>query len=102
MASNPDPQSIVVECKLASEIVAAMNRLMPSLPPDVRARLNKIKLEYLTAYGLAGLQERVSGRTVAQVLMEYAPPTGLHAIEQGEREGVKYTLYNAPSDDRSA
>jgi hypothetical protein len=91
-----DPGDMVLSCTDRQRIVGAMNRIMPLLPPEIRRRLNAIKMSYLAAYGVEGLYDRVNGRSVAQVLAEYQEPAGLSMIAEGERDGVRFKLYDSP------
>ena len=49
------------------------------------------------AYGLERALDLIRGRSVAQVVVEYKP-TGVVPLEKGERDGLKFTLYDSPSD----
>jgi hypothetical protein len=90
-----NPETLIISCESPARIVGTMNAVMPQLAPDVRRRLNRIKLLYLQCYGEEGLYERANGRTVATILGEYvgADPT---PITSGEVEGVRYELYDVP------
>src|SRR5262245_29581609 len=91
-----DPLASVISCSDWRQIVAATNRVIVQLPLLVRRRLNAVFSNYLAAYGLEGVFERMNGRTVAQILKEYRPPADLDVVAQGQRGDVRYTLYDAP------
>ena len=82
MLTSPGPE----------EFVRAVNTFVPQLAPDVRRRFNTIKLVYLAEYGISGLYERMNGRTVTQVIAEFQG-TEPGVVAQGERDGVRFTLY---------
>jgi hypothetical protein len=92
----PESGDMVVLCSDYQQIVAVMNQIMPSLAPEVRRRLNTVKLAYLQAYGVKGLYDRVNGRSVAQVLAEYQEPQGRSVVAEGERDGDRFTLCDLP------
>jgi hypothetical protein len=72
------------------------SRIAARLPLDVKRKLVAVFRSYFAAYGLDGVYERLNGRTVAQVLDEYKQPDRPAVIAEGELDGVRYTLYDAP------
>jgi hypothetical protein len=92
-----NPNTALIACENWEELVPAMNRLGAALPWEDRRRLHAVFVSYLGAYGLDGAFDRMAGRTVAQVLAEYRPPPDVEVIAGGEREGVRYTLLEAPT-----
>jgi hypothetical protein len=80
------------------EFGASCGRVAASLSVDARRRLADVFTKYFAAYGLDGVHQRLNGRTVAQVLHEYKQPDLPPVIAEGERDGVRYTLYDAPPD----
>ena len=91
-----DPDTTVLYSENWEEIVGAVNQVARQLPPEVRGQFNTIKLHYLAAYDVRGLYDRVNGRTVTQVIAEYGDQEGPEVVEEGERDGVRYTLYERP------
>jgi hypothetical protein len=71
------------------------NRMLRELPVDFRLQLNSVFRSYWLAYGIEGVQERFNGRTVVQILAEYQPPSSEVVIASGERQGMRYTVYEA-------
>jgi hypothetical protein len=79
------------------------NGMLRELPVDLRLQLNSVFRSYWLAYGIEGVKERFNGRTVTQILAEYQPPPSEAVIASGEREGARYTIYEASdSRDRNA
>ena len=81
-----DPHTTVLQSPGPDVFVRVVNAVVPLLAPDVRQQFNLIKLYYLTEYGVAGLYERMNGRTLAQVVAEYAGPS-FRVDTTGERTG---------------
>jgi len=78
------------------EFGSSYSRIAGTLSVDVRRNLADVFQSYFAAYGLEGVYERLNGRTVAQVFDEYKQPDPPAVIAEGERDGVRYTLYDAP------
>ena len=91
-----DPDTLLISCGSSEEIVKAIDAVMPQLAPDVRRRLNTIKIRYWQHYGVEGIYERVNNRTVSAILSEYGPGQEPKLIASGEVEGVRYEVVDAP------
>jgi hypothetical protein len=72
------------------------NAAISTMPKDVQQRLREVFKNYLAAYGLDGVFERMKGRTAAEIIAEYAP-ADVNPIVSGEIDGVRYSLYDRPS-----
>lgn len=86
----------VLRCDKPERIVGVVNQLMPTLPAEVRRRLNYAKLHWLSTGGVQGLFDKVNGRTVAQILAEADDLPAPRVVAQGERDGVRFMLYEPP------
>jgi hypothetical protein len=60
-------------------------------------RLREIWSAYFSRGAFDLLYERLNGRTVGTILAEF-DQTAVPPIAEGELEGVKYRLYDAPAD----
>lgn len=92
-----DPTEQVFSGANPGEIHASYNRIVVTLPIDVRQRLNAIRTSYLVAYGFDEMCERMSGRTVAQVLDEFKQPDMPTVVAESAVDDLRYTLYDAPT-----
>ena len=101
MSDLISPDSIVIACSDWQQIVSATNRIIPELSLDLRRQLNSVFSNYLAAYGLEGVFERMNGKTVTQILNEYRDSTSPPVVAKGELEGVRFTLYEAPRPNES-
>tara|TARA_R110002073_G_scaffold172563_13_gene329814 strand:+ start:5166 stop:5384 length:219 start_codon:yes stop_codon:yes gene_type:complete len=72
---------------------------MPKLPADVRTRFNRVKVAVLQSEGKAGMHARFNTRSVANILADDSMPSLGAAIDSGQIDDVKYTLYD--SDNKS-
>jgi hypothetical protein len=97
-----DPATTLLSGSDWKQIVGAYNRIVNELPPDAKTALMAVFKAYYLAYDAQGLYERLNGRTVAQILAEYqeqpSPPV---LVKSGERDGVRYTLEEAPRPEGS-
>jgi hypothetical protein len=89
------PNEVRIFCADPDRIIGEIDQVMPLLSPDVRRRLNAIKMHYLAAYGLKGAYERLNDRTVSQILDEHNEES-VHKVAQGTRDGVRFTLFAPP------
>src|SRR5262245_27520802 len=78
------------------EFGASYSQIAATLPLDVKQKLAKVFKDYSVAYGFDGVYERMKGRTVDQVFDEYEQPEFPPVVATGERDGMRYTLYDAP------
>jgi hypothetical protein len=92
-----EPQAALISCSSWQEIFTTLNKIRVELNPDVQRQLAAVVKSYAAAYGFEGVYGRLNGRTVAQVLSEYREPALPAVVSSGERDGVTYTLYEAPS-----
>ena len=86
------PNEVHICCADPDRMIGEMDQVMPLLDPDVRRRLNTIKMQYLAAYGVRGAYERLNDRTVSQILVEHHEG-GVQEVAQVTRDGVRFTLY---------
>ena len=91
------PHDIPIIGETIPELLKSCNEIVPSIEPELRKRFVAIRSEYMGAYGLERALDLIRGRTVAQVVVEYKP-TAVVPLEKGERDGLKFTLYDSPSD----
>lgn len=92
-----DPAQHVISCPGPGAVVGVMNALIPQLAPEIRRRLNEIKLSYLMRYNLIGLYERVNNKTIETVLAEYLGEPESDVIASGEKDGLRYELLDLRS-----
>lgn len=71
-----DPESVVLDLPDEQYWVLAYNRAIGMLDYDVRDKLSDVFTSYFAAYGPKGTRERLTGRTVAQVIREFQVPPG--------------------------
>lgn len=95
-----DPESAVISCPGPDQMEAACAAVIARLAPDVARQLRHVRNEYLIAYDWPGVFERLNGRTVAQVLAEFREPAGSPAVAEGDVDGVRFALYEAPTGGR--
>lgn len=91
-----DLTDVIVSCSRWEDIVSAKNAIIPELPHDVRKSLNRVFSSYLHLYGLEGVFERLSNRSVATILAEFDSATEPKPIASGEVDGLRYELFEAP------
>jgi hypothetical protein len=92
----PDPGSIVITCSHCDDIIHAANQVKPSLTYEMRRRLNDAISYYVRTGGMENVFERLNGKAVSQVLAEYDSTADSKVIAEGERNGVRFTLFDAP------
>jgi hypothetical protein len=73
------PDSILLSGSNAQEILAAYNKAIGELAPDVREQFAAVMKKHLGDFGLDGVAERLNGRTVAQIIAEI-PPDELQSL----------------------
>ena len=88
----PAPNKVHICCADPDRIIGEIDQVMPLLDPDVRRRLNTIKMQYLAAHGIQGEYERLNDRTVSQILDEHHEG-GVQEVAQETRDGVRFTLF---------
>jgi hypothetical protein len=93
----PDPDSIVFPGSTFEEFWQSDNSVAQSLPIEMRKSLTAIVKVYFARYGLQGVYERMNNRTVTQIFAEYQPED-VKPIISGEKDGVRYALYEGPPD----
>jgi hypothetical protein len=94
-----DVRNLVFSGSDLQEFGASYSGVAAKLPLEIKRRLSDIFRSYSLAYGFEGAFERMKGRTVAQVLDEYKEPDPPPVIAEGQLEGVRYRLYDAPPPD---
>lgn len=92
-----DPRNEVFSGSDCQHFGTDYNRIVRALPADLSRTLRSVFKAYWTAYGIEGVYERFHGRSVARVLEEYQQPELPGCLASGERDGVRYTLYDAPT-----
>jgi hypothetical protein len=92
----PDLTKLVFSGSNLQEFGASYSRIAAKLSVDVRRKLATVFKSYFIAHDLEGVYERFNGRSVAQVLDEYKQPETPAVIAEGEIDGVRYTLHDAP------
>ena len=92
--SDTDP---IVECDDPNAILSAINKLMPQLTKDTRLRFNQLKLALFQEFGLEGLHNMTNGYRVSQILDMNKDRSLPVLVESGERDGIAYQLYDAPT-----
>jgi hypothetical protein len=89
------PESVMISCPSANQIVSAYNEALAKLSPEARRQLATVMKKYVVGYDLESIYERFNGRTAAQVLAEYREPPARPIACSGERDGVRFSLYEA-------
>lgn len=89
-----DPAVFVLTCPSSDGIVSAMRGLLPQLSLEQRRQFAQVMSRYLTWYGVDGLYERVIDKTVQRILDEYTATNPPEPIASGEREGIRYRVYD--------
>jgi hypothetical protein len=97
----PEIKNIFISCPNWEDLIAAINSLSPIIHPETRKIFHKIFLEYYHNYGLEGAWERLNNRSVATVLSEYTPSSEEKPIASGEKEGLRYELFESPRPPKS-
>ncbi len=92
----PDPSSLLIFSEDEARPLEAYNRFVGTLPPELQQQLRAVLMSYLGAYGPVETLERFRGRTLAQVLEDYHPPSEPPVVKSGELDGVRYTLDDRP------
>lgn len=92
--SDIDP---FVECDDPNAIIGAINRLMPQLPKETRLRFNHLKMALFQEFGFEGLHRKTNGYRVSEILEMNANLASPDLIESGEKHGIEYQLFEAPT-----
>lgn len=88
----------VVRCDRPEEAIGVVNALFPMLPAEVRRKLHYAKLHWLATGGVQGLFDRINGRTVGEVLAEADDVPAPRVIAEGERDGVRFIVFDPKGD----
>ena len=89
---------IQVSCSRWQNIIGVINAVIPELSLDARKRFRKLVTNYIARLGIEGLYEKINNKTVGQILSDVdSGPSNV--IQTGVRDGVRYSLYEAPKDD---
>jgi hypothetical protein len=91
-----DLESLRFSSASADDFLAAFSSIVDVLPPETRKRLRHIRNEYIFAYGNEGAFQRMNNRSLAQVMAEFQEPD-MKPVASGERDGMRYELYDSPS-----
>ena len=94
-----EPKDIPICGESFAEYLKACNEVLPNVEMELRKRFIAIRSEYMGSLGLDRGFARIQGRTIAEVVLEYVE-TGVTPLREGQREGLKYVLYDVPPNDQ--
>jgi hypothetical protein len=94
-----DPDTTILHLPAEGGFGPAIKRFVSALPEGPREKVKAIARAYLFDCPDGG-RGRLNGRTAAQIIAEYGstPPT---VIAEGQTDGTKWTLYDAPPTPKS-
>ncbi|WDI42617.1 hypothetical protein [Bremerella sp. P1] len=93
-----DPlELLIVECDDPEKIIRAVNNLMPKMPSDLRVPISVLMLDIVGMHGKQGLYDRFNNRSIASLISEYRDQFDIRPIVEGERDGVKFQLFEDPN-----
>jgi hypothetical protein len=92
---------LFITCSNYKEIPAAYNKINPSLPREIKDRMNEIMVNYMTRFGPKGVFERFNNRSIAQILAEYEPGE-IEVLDSGEMDGLKYKVTRAKREQQGS
>lgn len=93
-----DPEDVLLSCSKWQEMFGAYDAIRSALTLEVRSRVKDIMNSYMLRFGPQGMYERMNNRTIRQILAEFLPGEA-KVIASGEKDGVRWTLYDAPEPD---
>lgn len=95
------PEELKFECASSNDVIPTCHAFFAALPPELGERFNAIAKEYVISYLTEGLYERLNGRTIVEIISEFEQNGGglkRNVVASGERDGIRYTLYEAPDE----
>ena len=80
--------------------VRQFDSFAPGLDREIRVHLQQIKMAYIVRGGLDGFFNKVKGKSLQQIVTEYAGSAdqGARIVKQGDTEGTTYYLFAPPPD----
>jgi len=93
-----DPKFQIIQCDEPDKIGGVVNRIVQGLPSDIRRPFDMIKLSVLTMEGVEGLFRRFNGKSVGDILTEYATLTEAVPERSGQVGEFQYQLYGPPRE----
>lgn len=89
-------------CATEMGIVAEHNRIVPTLPLELRMRIHKIWTAYLVSGGIELIFERFNNRSIGTILAEFEEVKVQRPIVAGEIDGVRFALHEAPDKSKES
>lgn len=84
------------------DLMAAWNSIITHAPLEIRRRANFIRAVYMQKYGIRGACERLNGRTIREIVDQFAEAEPPPLLAAGEREGVRFEVYGATAGSDAA
>src|SRR5690349_405945 len=89
----------VIVCRDKGEMVRRVNETILELPPELGRRLSKVVVGYIMEVEDLDLAvAKVHGRTARELIGELEKQTLPSPVISGERDGVKFTLYEGKDE----
>ena len=89
---------VVISCASQERIVGAVDRVISTLPKEVRGPLDDIVVAMLQQIGPRGMFRCLNGKSVSAIIAEYGGSFKPEEIAAGEVEGMHFRLYESPAD----
>jgi hypothetical protein len=88
---------VVVSSESPETFFDAAAAVVGAFPADVVQRFLRMWAYYTRVFGLDGAFERLNNRTVSTMLAEFEKVEKPKPIVSGERDGLRFALYEAPN-----
>lgn len=97
----PDPLDTVIDLDPTLPLVAAWNAYVPRLPTEIlpieiRRRLVSVYKELNVQHPEEHVRQLLHGKTVGEALRQFENIATPKPIACGEKDGVKWALYDPP------
>lgn len=89
------PSEIVFQSSGPAKLIDGVRALTPILERQEHFELLGVVMNYIQAYEWEGTYDLLNGQPVATMLKDAKADGGPNVVEEGEVEGVRYTLYEA-------
>jgi hypothetical protein len=94
-----DPLDIVVECDSPARVWSVLRHINNNqLPRGLRKPFGDLIVSWISQLPEDEVLSLIRGKTVRQILSEYSSEPLPKPLESGEKDGVKWALYDPPAD----
>ena len=100
-----NPKNRVFTCSDVSNVNERCHEFAAALPPELRETFVAIVRTYISKYWTDGLFQRLKDKTYAEIVAEFNESGDSQNVDtdkivcEGEKDGVRFTLYEAPDEE---